>query len=394
MGEWTPAEKVQKCLNGTLAGKIALKLDANDGSKNQQISADIWNKFADEHGGKRINNSISAAHAMDSIMVYLLRESKKTGENVNDLAKKWLDGIGGENPTPVTPQKPEPKKQVPDPVNPAPVKPDPKVTPPKTDSNIPPKDDAYVGVKFEPPKYPPRYRIPAEKISVVPKKYINMIDEANANGAEDYKVEVPKFGTLCLGSDDPYSKHVWELKDKDGKVIQAGYTWGEVTEYHYNDKGLLTEEISRREDGTLSIISINYYYDDNGKMTGRLIFDPLDGEISEYAVFDERIQASSSPIQYEYRDGKIIRSIIRKLDEHGVPFIFYDFDENGNLKGSFESNDNRQIWRDADGTVIKYKCFEKNKNTTYDGKGEMLYYEQKVNGNWVKFKPDGSKYEE
>ena len=50
--------EVNPLLNKTLAGQIAQKLDAADGTKDGKINASIWNEFAQEHGGKTINESI------------------------------------------------------------------------------------------------------------------------------------------------------------------------------------------------------------------------------------------------------------------------------------------------------------------------------------------------
>ncbi len=46
------------------------ELDAMDGKKDGFISADIWNKYADEHGGKHIKSRIGAKNAMASIEIY------------------------------------------------------------------------------------------------------------------------------------------------------------------------------------------------------------------------------------------------------------------------------------------------------------------------------------
>ena len=359
MGEWTPAEKVQKCLNGTLAGKIALKLDANDGSKNQQISADIWNKFADEHGGKRINNSISAAHAMDSIMVYLLRESKKTGENVNDLAKKWLDGIGGENPTPVTPQKPDPKKQVPDPVNPAPVNPDPKVTPPKTDSNIPPLNDKSIITEFGNPLPCPRVRMPAEKIKIVPDKILqNMEIGKSMPYPIGSKGVLPVFGQLSRVDD-----RNWELKDEQGRVIQeyelnhqvCGY---DIIENKYNDKGLVIESAGYGDEYSKDCAD-NYFYDDNDKLIGSVRFSTsYDGSFSQYYTrFDP--DTGKEICTQTYENGKL-KEVSKKLNDDPYQAIVMCYDDKGEISETREidyTKDNPIWWscRDKDGNLTKYR---------------------------------------
>lgn len=61
-------------LFNTEAGKIAMELDGADGKYDGKISASVWNKYADAHGGKHIKTSISVHKALDSITTYTVRE--------------------------------------------------------------------------------------------------------------------------------------------------------------------------------------------------------------------------------------------------------------------------------------------------------------------------------
>ena len=83
--------EVNPLLNKTIAGQIAQKLDAADGTKDGKINASIWNEFAQEHGGKTIKESIDVETAMNSITTYVVKGAKSAGKAVNDLAREWLN---------------------------------------------------------------------------------------------------------------------------------------------------------------------------------------------------------------------------------------------------------------------------------------------------------------
>ena len=90
--------EVNPLLNSTIAGQIAQKLDAADGTKDGKINASIWNEFAQEHGGKTIKESIDVESAMNSITTYAVRGAKPAGKSVDDLAQGWLDDIKTKTP--------------------------------------------------------------------------------------------------------------------------------------------------------------------------------------------------------------------------------------------------------------------------------------------------------
>ncbi len=83
--------EVNPLLNKTIAGQIAQKLDAADGTKDGKINASIWNEFAQEHGGKTIKESIDVETAMNSITTYVVKGAKSAGKAVNDLAQEWFN---------------------------------------------------------------------------------------------------------------------------------------------------------------------------------------------------------------------------------------------------------------------------------------------------------------
>ena len=82
---------INPLLNSTLAGQIAQKLDAADGTKDGKIEKSIWDAFAQEHGGKTINESIDVESAMNSITTYVVKNAKTAEKAVNDLAQEWLN---------------------------------------------------------------------------------------------------------------------------------------------------------------------------------------------------------------------------------------------------------------------------------------------------------------
>lgn len=87
-----------RLINGTLAGAVAKILDENDGKTDGKISADVWNEFVKDKGGKEIKNSISLFDATNSITTYAVKGAKEQGVSCNELAKRWLN-ISKEAPT-------------------------------------------------------------------------------------------------------------------------------------------------------------------------------------------------------------------------------------------------------------------------------------------------------
>ena len=83
--------EVNPLLNKTLAGQIAQKLDAADGTKDGKIEKSVWDAFAQEHGGKTVNEFIDVETAMNSITTYVIKGAGKAGKAVNDLAQEWLN---------------------------------------------------------------------------------------------------------------------------------------------------------------------------------------------------------------------------------------------------------------------------------------------------------------
>lgn len=86
--------EVNPLLNSTLAGQIAQKLDAKDGSKDGKISASIWNEFVAGKGGKEINEFIDVEQAMKSITTYAVKGGNAE-KSADSLAGEWLEAAGG-----------------------------------------------------------------------------------------------------------------------------------------------------------------------------------------------------------------------------------------------------------------------------------------------------------
>lgn len=77
----------------TSAGQKAQELDKADGVVDGEISASVWNKYANEHGGKSIKNKISVNDAMNSITKYEVSEAKqKVDAQKTALENKNEDG--------------------------------------------------------------------------------------------------------------------------------------------------------------------------------------------------------------------------------------------------------------------------------------------------------------
>ena len=102
--------EVNPLLNSTLAGKIAQKLDAADGTKDGKIQKSIWDAFAQEYGGKTVNEFIEVGDAMNSITTYAVKNSK-ADKSADTLAQEWLDKDYTKNNAPKAGTDPTPPKK-------------------------------------------------------------------------------------------------------------------------------------------------------------------------------------------------------------------------------------------------------------------------------------------
>lgn len=92
-----------KQLRMSLAGQIALKLDARDGNADGQISQSVWNSYweennAEECKGKKENvgqNGVSVQEAFKLIMTRIFNAAKKQLNNLQD--KSWNNQADKEN---------------------------------------------------------------------------------------------------------------------------------------------------------------------------------------------------------------------------------------------------------------------------------------------------------
>lgn len=85
---------IKRLLNTTLAGQMAQKLDAKDGSRDGKINHSIWNSFVEDKGGNEVQEYISIKDAMNSITTYLIRKASETGKAINDLVAEWSNKAG------------------------------------------------------------------------------------------------------------------------------------------------------------------------------------------------------------------------------------------------------------------------------------------------------------
>ena len=84
---------INRLFNMQPAGQLAQQLDAADGKKDGKISASVWNGFVRGKGGKTIKNYIEVGNATSSISSYLMKNSKTSGKNIQNLMQDWLSGL-------------------------------------------------------------------------------------------------------------------------------------------------------------------------------------------------------------------------------------------------------------------------------------------------------------
>ena len=82
--------KINSQKQQSLSYVLAQNLDAKDGKCDGKISANIWNEFVADKGGKTIKNSITLENANRSISTYLAKNSQSTGKSKDDLGIEWL----------------------------------------------------------------------------------------------------------------------------------------------------------------------------------------------------------------------------------------------------------------------------------------------------------------
>lgn len=76
--------------NQNMASFLAQNLDAKDGKIDGKISANVWNEFVNDKGGKTIKQFITTADATKSISVYLAKNSQATGKSKEGLVVEWI----------------------------------------------------------------------------------------------------------------------------------------------------------------------------------------------------------------------------------------------------------------------------------------------------------------
>ena len=239
-------DKLNRLLNGTLAGQIAKKLDEADGKKDGKISASIWNSFVKDKGGKEIKQFINVYDAMNSITTYAVKESKKSTENksINQMATDWLKAFDNKNDIP--------KDAKPEDV-------------PQKAENIPQKDET-----------PPSG---ADKETV---KKINTPNKENAG----------KTITNPDGTKTKYDQNgfIIEIRDASGEEITTidrdnNGKMSEWVDFVIDQNGTWTKSINRDDQGNV-IRYEEYERDSAGKETRTIIRD-AQGNVTRITDHDE-----------------------------------------------------------------------------------------------------------
>ena len=82
--------KINQTSQKKMALLLAQTLDSKDGKQDGKISANVWNDFVKDKGGKTINSYISIENATQSISTYLAKNSQSTGKDKGVLFTDWF----------------------------------------------------------------------------------------------------------------------------------------------------------------------------------------------------------------------------------------------------------------------------------------------------------------
>lgn len=321
-------------LKATLAYQIAAKLDAQDeNSGDGKINGSIWNNFAEEYGGKKIEESISLKQAMNSITTYLVRQAKTLGTSVDELAKEWLGKVSSNQTEETTDSSGA------------------KATSETAQSDPTPPKRAFF---YELPKdiiFPSATNIP-EGDSNPP-----IMSDPKMKGEPNSEVKQKDGTTYCYNSDGQLSL----IKDSNGNKTQE-YNYNEdgnifnYSRYEYDSRGNNTRTVVYNSNGSVDYYNDKEYNFDN-KETSNI------RRSSDGSVLDNLNNAKT-----EYNDaGKMSRVIYYGVDGKQNGYFDYEYDANG--------NNTREIVRNADGTVNYYTVYEydedgnETKSTMYNADG-------------------------
>lgn len=313
---------INRLLNTTSAGLLAQKLDAQDGNKNGEISASIWNEFVKDKGGKEVREFISVEDAMNSITKYVIKNAKTLGKNVENLAQEWINAIpaaSNESTESVT------------------------QTPPEV------------------PEAPGGETVTAGKEKAAQEKGLRPTYNSNfyysETEKEHYKWDSEKQTFIkypniaFLAKDGSYRR---EYKNSDGSRRSINYSKnGYPTKMEarnsegkaYLNKTFAAKKLGLRE--TLATQTRGVYYDEQTKMHYKWnekthAFDALDKNI-KYVKTDGTEHSKLPKLITTVKDKKTGK-LISRTEDFGI--YAYTYDANGNLT--------KAVFKDADGNIIEF----------------------------------------
>ena len=316
-------------LKSTLAYQIAVKLDAQDGTADGQISKSIWDGFVADKGGRQIEESISLKEAINFIATNLVRQAKTAGKTVDELAKEWLGKVNSSE----TPASGETKKsggteQADGAATTPPVKaPISEVPPPKTfppDVNIP-ENDTNPPIMSDPKMKGKAYSEVKEKDGIYCYDCNGRLESIrNYMGRQ-----IQRFYYNDEGSIELYSRFKYNACGDNTRTVS--YTPdGAVSHYHdqmYNNDHLVTSEIWRLSDGSVygHGCTRTYEYNADGKETRRIYYNS-DGSVDNY--LDTEYYANGNKTRKVYRDANGNVKEYTVYDKDG-PFMVTDYNPDG-----------------------------------------------------------------
>ena len=161
--------------------------------------------------------------------------------------------------------------------------------------------------------------------------------------------------------------------DDIGNLLTTAYSSGYSTKNTYNEDGFL----SSSEDNMLGFhVSINYEYDDSGKLLKQTF---LNGKSIEYNYDDkDRLKLKISKAwtdEYAYDENNRVILITRVAD--GIPdtsgTIQFNYDINGNLSSRLNLNGDFDEWfYDKKGNVIRHKNSSYREDFIYNDAGILV----------------------
>lgn len=289
--------------------KLVNSMNAQDGNdKDNKIEASVWNKFIEsvqsqqgcQNIGKKINNYITLDNAVKAIQRYAEAAAKTISGNVESIASRWIEMLGGNKNIPAA-----------------------RITP----------------AEVEIPEKPEN----GEKLSGDYLKYHTANTEIEEEGG---KIMVYDYRGLTSEVKEKYT-----TQDAEGNPVEAYRTVRTVsygtntlnsyTDIEYNAEGKKSKEITYRPDGKLLSMIV---YNADGSVTEVKYL--LSGGIDEMhrREFDD--------------NGNVIRDYVKYDDDELEDYIMeYEYDNYGNVtrETRYGTDGKIQFYEDREGTSLNAK---------------------------------------